>query len=378
MKVLYITVPSFFDLEISLFRELSKYCDLTVMMIIQPDSKKRAGFEIEKLLPEPSVMPASLYPGMSHYKDMIDLSYWYIANNPDNTLRNSWKLARMIKRFAQNGDYDIIHTTTNCKTTFFLMPYLHASKKTLRTVHDPIPHHKPSWAEDLFRNYLNYKSHKHLLFLSDSLTEDFVKRYHYKKSFIHYSWLSTYDFLTSYPRAANKYGRYILFFGRINAYKGVDVLIDAYNQSMLPTEGIKLVIAGKGNILHHAASFGNNIVFENRYIENEELANLICYSEFVVLPYLSATQSGCVMSAYAFAKPILATDVGDLPHAVENGVTGLICRPNDVVDLTEKLDNMAHSDLKAFSENIKKRYDVNGPLGWSKAACEIVKAYNSL
>lgn len=378
MKVLYITVPSFFDLEVSLLRELSKYCELAVMLIVQPDSMKRSGFAIDRLLPKPSVMPAAEYPGMEVYKDMIDLGYWYVANNPDNSFHSSWKLASLIKKFARSGSYDVIHTTTNCKTTFFLLPLLHAHKKTLRTVHDPIPHHCPSWWEDWFRNYLNYWVHGHLLFLSDSLTNEFIKRYHYRKSLIHYSWLSVYDYFTSYPKGVNKFGRYILFFGAIKPYKGVDVLIDAYKRSSLTEEGVKLVIAGKGQLAHDSASLGNNIVLENRYIDNAELANLIRHSEYVVLPYLSATQSGCVMSAYAFSKPIVATNVGDLPHSVADNITGLICESNDVEDLALKLDVMHRSDLQFFSINIKRMYDGDGPLGWNKAAKKIIEAYDSL
>lgn len=376
MKVIYITVPSFFDLEISLIRELSHHCQIDVLMIVSPESQHSSAFSVEQLLTSERIIRASDYEEMMKYKNLIDLNKWYIANNPDNSLTSSIKLANQISDFIKKGNYDFLHCTTNCKTSFFLLPFIARFKHKILTVHDPIPHKKKSVYENIFRLKLYYRVFKNLLFLSDSLTDQFKTTYGNKK--IYYSALGPYDFLTTFPKEECKYDNYILFFGRICQYKGVDILISAFNRSKYAQNGYKLIIAGKGKILNVEDKFFDNIIFLNRYIENQELANLIRNCDIVVLPYRSATQSGCVMSAYAFNKPILATSVGDLPQSVIDGMSGRIVAPNSEKDLINGLDYMYNSDLNKMSHWIQSNYTSDGIKSWKYIAKRLFDIYSQI
>lgn len=378
MRILYLTVPSFFDLEISLIRELKKLVDIKVVMIVSPESMHSSAFSIEKLDERCAIIPATQYKGMEQYKDMLNLEDWFIANNPDNSLGHSLSLARQIASFCKEGKYDLLHSTTDCKTAIMLMPFSWSFKRTLFTEHDPISHKKLSFVNDLLRYRLMFKAFKNLLFMSDALLEPFCKKYHHDRRRIHFSRLSVYDFLNTYKDNGNEYGDYMLFFGRITPYKGVDILIDAYMQSTACKHGCKLVIAGKGEIEHETKSLPGNIVLLNRYITNEELSNLIRHCRFVVLPYVSATQSGCVMSAFAFNKPIIATKVGDLPKEVIDGETGVICNPNDIGSLVRAIDILYNDDSTKYSTNIESRYKNGGPYSWEASAELTLKAYEEV
>jgi glycosyltransferase involved in cell wall biosynthesis len=375
MKVLYLTVPSFFDLEISLIRELKKFVDVKVMMIVSPESMRLSAFAMEKLERRCDIIPAIEYQGMNKYSEMIDLNDWFIANNPDNSIFHSILLAHKIHKFYIQNDFTHLHSTTDCKTAIMYLPYAWMTRNTLYTVHDPISHKKLSFLNDLFRYKFTFKSYKNLLLLSDSLLMPFCKRYRIARKNVYFSRLSVYDFLQCYKETPNDLGEYILFFGNIVPYKGVDNLIDAYLQSDERKRGTKLVIAGKGNILHDEKSLSDDIILKKKYIDNDELANLIHHCKYVVLPYISATQSGCVMSAYAFNKPVVATRVGDLPKEVEDGWTGIICMPNDVKSLQIAIDKMAETDLDAMSLNIKSKYANDGPYSWNAAAQSIANTY---
>lgn len=100
-------------------------------------------------------------------------------------------------------------------------------------------------------------------------------------------------------------GRYILFFGRIEEYKGLDILSTAFLEAKLP-EDIKLVIAGKGE---YKGKRDNRIVLLNQYIEDEEIADLYGNASVVVYPYISATQSGVLSIASYFGTPMILSDV---------------------------------------------------------------------
>ena len=378
LKVLYQTVPSYFDLEISLIRELSKVVELKVMLIVSPSSMSSSAFSIDSIDSRCAIIPATEYKGMEKYKNMINLSDWYIANNPDNSIIHSVSLAAKIRNFYKKGGYTFLHSTTDCKTALMNIPFYARLRNTLYTNHDPIPHRKLSFIADFVRYRMLCYAFKNLLFLSDSLLGPFCERYGFNKANIYFSRLSVYDFLHTYERKRNPYGEYILFFGRIDEYKGVDLLIDAYNQSKVIDSGVKLVIAGKGEIKYHEKKLPSGIILLNRYIHNDELANLIRNCKFVVLPYRSATQSGCVMSSFAFNKPILATRVGDLANEVIDDVTGFLAEPNSVEDLRDKLEKMCDADLLKLEGNIEKRFSKGGDYSWMLIAQSLIKVYKQI
>lgn len=376
MRILYLTIPSFFDLEISFIRELKKYCDVTVMMILQPESMKSSAFSIDKISCKTDIIPAKEYSGMEKYKGLIDLNKWYIANNPDNKTLNCIKLAHKIAHFYKKKNFDLLHTTTNCKTSVFLLPYVYGIKHKIYTMHDPIPHNKLSIIKKTIQYNLFVDAYKNILLLSDALLTDFKREYKVKSENIFHSRLSIYDYLTSFPIQNNTYEDYILFFGRIEPYKGVDLLIEAYLNSSLINRNIKLLIAGKGKI---ETEINNpNIILINRYISNEELSSFIANCKFVVLPYISATQSGCVMSAYAHNKPVLATNVGDFPNEVIDGLTGMLVEPNNISQLSSKMELMTNMNLTILEDNIKNIYTGDGPKSWNFSAKMVVDSYNKI
>ena len=141
--------------------------------------------------------------------------------------------------------------------------------------------------------------------------------------------------------------------------------------SFLPCEGIKLVIAGKGNIGVEIDINNKDIVLLNRYIDNAELASLISNSQFVVLPYRTVTQSGVLKSAYAFNKPVVATRTGDFADEIHS-TEGILVEPSDEESLKEGIERMAQSDINFYSKNISIRYSEDGADGWKQIAYKLM------
>lgn len=378
MKVLYVTAPSFFDLEISLIRELSKFVDVDVLTIVNTHSQHSSAFSILDIGTEVQLINANDHDAMKQYKNMIDLNRWNLAICPKGNFTSLFKMAQLMYGFMDAGNYDIIHNTTYSKELLFVLPKISGYKNRIMTIHDPIPHDKLSILNKI-REYIYQKVFNNKILLSNALLDDYVKYTKTPYDNIYISRLGVYDFLTKYELKPNLFGEYILFFGRIAKYKGVELLIEAYKKTQLFNDGIKLIIAGKGLLECDIPDERDGIIMINRYIENKELASLIYHSRFIVLPYRSATQSGCVMSAFAFNKPILVTNVGDLPKEVENNVTGLVVEANNVDALKNGLCNINDSNLlTTLSTNIEKKYSEDSPYSWKSAANKIYKAYNSI
>lgn len=132
--------------------------------------------------------------------------------------------------------------------------------------------------------------------------------------------------------------RYVLFFGLIRDYKGLDMLLDAWARLKRSgeTEGRKLLVAGEfytspEPYLERIERLGlqADVLLHDRFVPDEEVKYYFSAADFLVLPYRTATQSGVTQIAYRFGLPMVVTDVGGLPEIVPDGRAGIVCRPDE-------------------------------------------------
>jgi glycosyltransferase involved in cell wall biosynthesis len=160
--------------------------------------------------------------------------------------------------------------------------------------------------------------------------------------------------------------RVILFFGYIRKYKGLHTLIDA--MAFIP-RSLKLVLLVVGEYYGDEQDYRTHIAeagvedvvrVHSDYVPNEQVANYFCASDVVILPYLSATQSGIAQIAYQFSKPVIATNVGGLAEVVVDGVSGLIVAPDQPRQLADAImrfyTEQLESPLSTGAAEEKKKY----------------------
>jgi glycosyltransferase involved in cell wall biosynthesis len=117
----------------------------------------------------------------------------------------------------------------------------------------------------------------------------------------------------------------LLFLGRINAYKGLPLLVDAVERLKLQGRNIDLTIMGEGNIGADLARLNRvGALVINRWLEPNEIAAAFDSNDIVVLPYVEASQSGIVAMAHGRGLPVIVTPVGGLKEQVEHQVTGIV------------------------------------------------------
>lgn len=135
----------------------------------------------------------------------------------------------------------------------------------------------------------------------------------------------------------------VLFAGRILAYKGIDLLVEA--AELLRRQGIRvdLGVCGRGEISaslrRRLAALDARLV--NRWLSHEELAQTLCDHDVVVAPHVEASQSGVIAAAFGAGVPVIATPVGGLVEQVVDGVTGLICRAATPDAIAESIGRLA-------------------------------------
>lgn len=175
-------------------------------------------------------------------------------------------------------------------------------------------------------------------------------------------------------------GRYVLFFGFIRAYKGLDLLLQAMADPRLKALGARLVVAGEfyGDpkpYLDEIERLGiaDRVALRTDFIPDSEVNRYFRACDIVAQPYKSATQSGVTQIAFHFERPMLVTNVGGLPEIVPDGKVGYVVEP-DAGQIADALANYYEEDKEgAFAAGVveeKKKY------GWQNMTAAITKLMN--
>jgi glycosyltransferase involved in cell wall biosynthesis len=175
---------------------------------------------------------------------------------------------------------------------------------------------------------------------------------------------------------------YVLLFGRIKPYKGIDVLINAAKivRGKIDDDNFVVLIAGKGD----QSYFENLLTKEeyryihiyNKFIPNYQISDLFSKARFVVLPYADASQSGVIPLAYTFSKPVIVSHVGSLAEYVEHGKTGFIFEAGNSSQLADYIIELLKDESKCL-EMGKRGYQKMMEEMSLERCCSIINAiYN--
>jgi D-inositol-3-phosphate glycosyltransferase len=172
---------------------------------------------------------------------------------------------------------------------------------------------------------------------------------------------------------------YILFFGFIRAYKGLDLLIEAFSDSRLRNKNLKLLVAGefyedKKPYLDmiNKYNLGNEIILFDNFVRDDEIPVFFSAADLVVQPYKSATQSGVTQIAYQYEKPMLVTDVGGLREIIPDGVCGYVVRPEAEFIADAISDYFVNNRKEKFTEGVKREKE---KFSWDKMTAAIFEVY---
>ena len=319
--------------------------------------------------------PDFLFPGKTQYTDEpapADLKITRVMNsvNPFSW----WKAARLLRRIKP--DVMVVKfwipLMAPCLGTIARL----ARRQGIHVVSildNVIPHEPHFWDKWLIRYFV--RSIDHFVAMSDSVKRDcerFLPRT--TKARVMLCPHPLYDnFGQPVPQAEaqqqlglNPDYRYLLFFGFIRDYKGLDLLMHAFADPRLRHYRVKLIVAGEfyNNAEQYAQlekqlGLEDEIVWHTQFIPNDQVRIYFSAADLIVQPYKTATQSGVTQVAYHFSKPMLVTNVGGLAEIVPHGKVGYVT-PVDAKAVADALVDFCSDDNKLrFAQNIeteKKKY----------------------
>jgi len=175
---------------------------------------------------------------------------------------------------------------------------------------------------------------------------------------------------------------YLLFFGFIRAYKGLDLLLEAFADNQLRNRKLKLIVAGEfyedeAPYKQQIEKLGilDDVILYDRFINEDEVGAFFCAADLVVQPYKSATQSGVTQIAYHFDKPMLVTDVGGLSEIVPNGRCGYVVKTDPKAITTAIVDYFDNHRNKEFTTEVRKEKE---KYTWNKMTSSITDVFHKI
>ncbi len=280
---------------------------------------------------------------------------------------------------------NIIHIQETADPMMISMLLMQKKLPIVLTVHDPVPH----TGEVDFMRY--YRSRKPLMDAlraradmiivhGENVKRDLIKAYPNldpeRISVVLHGAINVYNSLKK-PEYKEKSGN-LLFFGRINEYKGLGVLMEAWKRIREECPNAHLVVAGTGPDLDNYRTelqADDRIELDERFISPEEVARHYAEASIVVLPYNDATQSGVALIAIGFGKPVIVTNTGGLPEIVDDGVSGLVVPPKDPAAVAEAVIRLLKDD--ALRESMAQGAETlrHTRLGWDTLAKQTEQVY---
>ena len=307
--------------------------------------------------------PSFLFPGKTQYEEgegPKDIEIIPIINsiNPFNW----FKVASRIKK--ENPDYVIIRYWLP-----FMAPCLGTIAKLIRkttkvfAITDNIIPHEKRIGDSLLTKYF-VKSCDAFLTLSSSVLDDLLKFTNTReKIFIPHPIYDSFGEIVEKSTSREKLGldvngKYLLFFGFVRKYKGLDVMLDVMADKRIQDLGVKLIVAGefydnKQEYISQINSLGieESVILRSDFIPEDQVKNYFCACDMITQTYRTATQSGVTQIAYHFERPMLVTNVGGLAEIVPHNKVGYVC------DIDTK--QISDSILEFYTENKEKEFSDN-------------------
>lgn len=319
--------------------------------------------------------PSFLFPGKTQYSNEVAPEGLKILREINSCNPFSWiNLGRRLKKEAP----DLV---ISCYWMAFFAPCYGIIEKIVKSngqtkcialVHNMIPH-EPSVLDKLLAPFY-VKQNDGFVALSESVVRDIASldKENRPKTFSPHPVYDHYGEKMDKKSACEALGldqekNYMLFFGLVRAYKGLDWLLDAFGQVKDELKDLQLIVAGefyedeeKYRAQIEANGLNGRVIVKNEFVADVDLRKYFGAADLIVQPYKSATQSGVTQVAFHFEKPCLVTNVGGLGEIIHHQKMGYAVEPQVDAIAESLLDYYQNDRQMAFIGYLreeKKKYD---------------------
>ncbi|MBU5480138.1 glycosyltransferase family 4 protein [Blautia sp. MSJ-19] len=225
--------------------------------------------------------------------------------------------------------------------------------KTYQVIHEVIPHEGDSQVKmvDLM-NKAVVKFADTIVLRNKTYIQDMIDRYGISANRVKYL-----ELWRRYPAyTAPVHSGRVLFFGRINPYKGADNLLEIVRLCPdIQFDVIGRVDPQMQGIVEQLAK-EKNVKLNNDYVTDEEMRDAFINCDWTIVPYNSASQSGIIIDAYKYSRPVIAFAVGAIPEQVDAGKSGYLVEAGDNKKFAEKLKEVVKLNREKYDAMSRYAY----------------------
>lgn len=348
---------------VSLANSLSRFCDID-FVCSEPYLKKNDSTILQALKKNVTVV----------------LYQEYRMRDPRSLLSY-----RKVTSLLKNNNYDLIHLQFCGTPGLAFFWYTLHTIPLIFTIHDPVQHPGIPRAQRIVQNlcqkYFVNKAHKFIAH-GPVMRQQCLKMYPRMSPDnvidLPHGDLSVCYFSNNCSIRYEKKAQYeILFFGGIRPNKGIEYLIKAEPYIAASLDNFVIRIAGDGDLssIVNLIKNSNHFCIDNSFIPHAQVPELFKNADIVVLPYITATQSGIIPLAYAAGKPVVATRTGGLPDVIVEGETGLLVDPCNEIQLAESLIKLLKNDSLRLTMGQNALLYSKEHLSWESIGTKTFKLY---
>ena len=387
MHVVYLTRPPFLDSSLNRARALAQLVDLTFVIELWPQWWHSSCFDAPRRRLRPGLtsgdwlleeaMPERVARYLEDARGVYLAAFNQWRSFDMRTVITGQAVAAGLRRLRP----DVLHMEESSVRIGWGLWSLR-DLPTVMTIHDSRPHTgEGGWREELSR-ILSFPQVDRFILQNRSGVTEFASRYRVPSERIDLSHMAPYEVLQEWSGGCQiqRDQRLVLCLGRMSYYKGLDVLDDAARLVAERVPDVRVLVAGApepGFRAPQAHRLANNGRFDviPRHVDAREAARLFEAAEVVVLPYREATQSGVVLSAFAFGTPVIASRVGGIPEYVRDGIDGLLVSPGDPGELADAIFRCLTDQAIAATLANGAAATAQASAGWNRVAREHLTTY---
>jgi glycosyltransferase involved in cell wall biosynthesis len=374
LTVNYITRPWFLDVAVEFINEFKHQVNLNVILIIAPQTASYLGINqtdaakyLNRTLKIEDVLHCENRERFYPYFKGANV-FCKFEQHKETSLHNalSWhKLLKENKNLAF-ADFNVIESLS-LADWYFLIRF--RNKSLYYIMHDPVPHTGEERGRTAKINNFYFPYIKGFITYSKFAANLFKNYYPKYASKLFTFSLPIYTSVNVKPhQTIGKKMNKVVFFGRISPYKGVQLFYDAAASLISKFPNTQFFIAGKSTDDYQPDFLSKNshanIIILNQFIDLDQLYAIMSDAQFCVLPYTDATQSGVIMTSYAFNLPVLVSNCeGLLEYCFDKENFSFL--NGNVDDLAKKIENLLTNqilvqnyelEIKSFKlQNINKQ-----------------------
>jgi glycosyltransferase involved in cell wall biosynthesis len=364
------TMSSGNDFGVDFPNAINEFCRLTVLTVVGSRLKVADGLKVIEIFPE-------FWGGDSKIKKLMRYLKSIVA----------------LATYVSDRKYEVIHVQSfrnvwaEILTYFIFRP---SKTRLIYTAHNALPHERGRFDLWLYKFWYNHVDSIHVL--SKNTKNEIVRDLEVPESKIFVTLHGNYERFKEKNinlvgvSAKIKYGiqegeRVVLLFGLLRSYKGIESLIQA--AQYVKNNEFKIVIVGGGEVAYveilrkqvEKSLRSDRILLQHKFLTDMDLASLIYCSDMVVFPYRHISQSGALVLALTYGKPVIANKIDGFIEYIENGRTGLLVDAREPNLLAQAIDDLLDNTEKAIAMGRAAELYARDQLAWNSIAEAVFSNY---